>query len=229
MPRRFARRQRWRAITLSLFGFLLLLAAPARAESGCPAEPVEVEARYDKAEPEIDNTLPQPALQGVAGKGHHRGRALGLYKGELDAKAGSQFRFVARGEEVCLAVTRIEASVGYRDRRIWVIRERKPGTCAYDIVLGHERKHQEADDTVVEEFLPRLREALREAVQRLPDGPIPASGREAAMRRAKAAVEDAFHATVRELFTERERRQNAIDNPREYRRIAAACDPIRER
>jgi hypothetical protein len=216
-------------MTRFTLALLLFLPAAAWAEPSCPLVTPEIEARYDPVEPALDNSLPQPALQKVAGKLHHGGRTLGLYRGEIDAHAATQLRFWQRGDELCVAIARVEARLGYRERRIWVIRERKPGTCDYEVVLGHERQHQAIDDALLGEFLPRMREAVRQAVARLPDGPVPTDERDAALRRANAAVEAAFRSTMRDLSAERERRQNALDNPTEYRRIAAACDKLRGR
>src|SRR5690349_1327075 len=155
MARRFAPRQRSPVMRVLPVAFLLLLPAGAWAQSSCPAVTAAVAAHYDPVEPKLDNSLPQPALQKVAGRLHHGGRSLGLYKGEIDAHVDSKLQFWQRGDELCVAVARVDAHFGYRERRIWVIRERKPGTCDYDVVLAHERKHQAIDDAVIDEFLPR--------------------------------------------------------------------------
>ena len=50
----------------------------------------------------------------------------------------------------------IAVVISMRQRVIYGARERRPGSCDYDAVLGHERKHEAADDPVLAEHVPPL-------------------------------------------------------------------------
>ena len=52
-------------------------------------------------------------------------------------------------------------------RVIYIVRERHPGSCPYESVLAHERKHQATDEAVLVEHLPRLRRAAEDAAAAL--------------------------------------------------------------
>src|SRR6185312_5691798 len=112
----------------------------------------------------IDNSLPQPALQQIAGSAHHGGRTLGLYKAKLKATWRVGLRQRRDEQATCRWVTRVALTLALAERRIYVVRGRRPGTCAYDAVLAHERKHQAVDDALIREYVPLLRRAIEAAV-----------------------------------------------------------------
>jgi len=125
---------------------------------------------------------------------------------------------------VCRWIDEVAITITAAPRTIYVTRERRPGTCPYDSVLMHERKHQAADEAVIAEFAPRLKQKVARALAALrPPAPVPRSDAAAVERRLTAAVERAVNGELRALEAARHARQAAIDTPGEYRRVAAAC------
>src|SRR6266852_298575 len=181
------------------------LAAPSPAWAlTCPASRPAVQVSVKTAEPAIDNTLPQPALQKLAGKAYHGGRTLGLYRATIRARWHTRVGQRDGHGETCRWIDSIAIDIVAPERAIFIIRERRPGTCWYDSVLAHERKHQATDDAVLAEFAPRLEHAV-------------------AQQRLMAPVEEAVRRVLDALEAERRARQALIDTPREYRRVGAAC------
>ena len=178
--------------------------------------------------PTIDNSLTQPQLQLLA-EHRHPGRALGLYHAYVSGRFNARIQMRWDEGEACLWVARIALRIEAADRRIWVIRERHPGTCAYDVVLEHERKHQQVDEEVVAAFVPKLEKALAHRAAALGVVRVSAGEREAIQKRMLTAVNETFQAQMHTLQEERERRQQEVDTPAEYRRIGAACDPLRDK
>ncbi|HUH85081.1 MAG TPA: hypothetical protein VLX85_10755 [Stellaceae bacterium] len=200
---------------------LLLLALPAQAALSCPPSPAVIEIERAIEPPRIDNTLRLPALQRLAG--HPRaGRALGLYKARLAAHWTIAYRHADEGGQACRWIEKVVVKLSMPFRMIYIVRERRPGTCAYETVLGHEREHQAIDDAVVEEYRPRLRSAAMDAIRSLPAAVLRASGPGAAEQLA-APISAALERTLDALKREREARQKAVDSPEEYRRVNAAC------
>jgi hypothetical protein len=200
---------------------LALPALPAQAAPSCPPSPAVIEVKRAIAPPRIDNTLPLPALQRIAG--HRRaGRALGLYTARLEAHWTIAFRRDEKGGETCRWIERVVVTLSMPSRVIYIVRERQPGTCAYESVLVHEREHQATDDAVIEEYQARLRAAAVDAIEALPAAALTASDPGAAERLA-APVSTALGQTVDALKREREARQKAVDTPEEYRRVNTAC------
>ena len=201
----------------------IVLAAPARALTCPPSQPT-VEVAIKTAPPSIDNTLSQGALQKLAGKSYHRGRTLGLYHADIRARWRTRIGQRDGGSEACRWIDGLAIDLVTPARTIYVIRERPPGTCWYDSVLTHERKHEAADDAVLAEFAPRLERAVARAIAALPPmAPVAAGEVAAAQRRLMAPVEAAVRRELAALEAARSARQAAIDTPREYRRVAAEC------
>jgi hypothetical protein len=200
-----------------------LAAAPAEALT-CPASHPAVQLSVDVAKPAVDNTLPQPALQRLAGADHHRGRTQGLYRGAIRTRWRTRISEQRSVGLVCRWIDEVAIDITVAPRTIYVTRERRPGTCPYDSVLAHERKHQAADDAVIAEFAPRLKQRVARAIAALPPpAPVPPGESAAAGRRLTAAVERAVNDELRALEAARKSRQAAIDTPGEYRRVRAVC------
>src|SRR5690349_22241252 len=168
---------------IAALALVALAAVPAEAVT-CPASQPRVQLSLDVATPDIDNTLPQPALQRLAGAGHHGGRTQGLYRGGIRTRwqtriGGQQLAGVA-----CRWIDEVAITMTAAPRTIYVTRERRPGTCPYDSVLKHERRHQAADEAVIAEFAPRLKQRVARAIAALPPpAPVPPGDAAAVERR----------------------------------------------
>lgn len=204
------------------------VSAASASELACAASPPRTSMTLSLPPPAIDNSLTQPQLQRLAPH-RHPGRALGLYRAVVngDFDLGIEIRW--NETEACLWLSTIALRLEATDREIYVIRERRPGTCAYEAVLAHERRHEAVDAAVINAFGPRLEAALAQRAASLGIVRVAAGERDAAQRWLVSAIDEVFREQMRLLQEERERRQQAIDNAIEYRRIAAACDPLRNR
>src|SRR5216683_2229798 len=167
---------------------------------------------------------PARALQKLAGKAYHGGRTLGLYRATIRARWHTRVGQRDGHGETCRWIDSIAIDIVAPERAIFIIRERRPGTCWYDSVLAHERKHQATDDAVLAEFAPRLEHAVARAIAGLPEtAPVASAEAAAAQQRLMAPVEEAVRRELDALEAERRARQALIDTPREYRRVGAAC------
>lgn len=214
--------------TVAALAAFLAAGNAAASAPACGAEPPRIAVAESMPPPTIDNSLSQPQLQRIAAH-RHPGRSLGLYHATVNGHFDAQLEVRWDEGEACLRVASIALRVEAVDRRIWVIRERRPGTCEYEAVLTHERQHQKVDEAVVGSFVPMLREALARRAAALGVVRVQQSERDAAQKRLIAAIDETFQAEMRAMQEERERRQEAVDTPTEYRRVGAACDPLRDK
>lgn len=198
-------------------------AAPARALTCPPSKPdVTVELRVGA--PAIDNSLPQPALQKLAGERHHQGRTLGLYRAKLEATWRVAIGRSAQAGEACRWIDRVTVMLAMPSRVIYIVRQRQPGTCAYESVLAHEREHQAIDEAVLAEYRARVEGAVGEAILALPPAAaVPDAEGAAAQARLTQPVAAALKRVFAALTQARAERQAALDTPQEYRRVRAAC------
>jgi hypothetical protein len=209
------------APSLGIGAALVLAALPASAFT-CPASDPAVTVALAIPLPRIDNTLPLPALQKIASH-EHAGRTLGLYQAEIEAHWTIHFSRRRQGEEACRWIESVAVTLAMPSRVIYVIRERQPGTCAYESVLAHERKHQATDDAVIEAYRSRLTAAAADAIRAAPSAPVAPADADAAERRLGTLVSKALQRSFDGLKRERGARQRAVDTPAEYRRVRAAC------
>jgi hypothetical protein len=198
--------------------------APARAALACPPSKPAVAVVIEAAAPTIDNTLPQPALQKLAGKAHHGGRAQGLYRAAFKTRWHAVIGRRSDAGQTCRWIEQVTVEIAVRDRMIYIIRERRPGGCPYDSVLAHERKHQAADDAVLAEYRLLLQRSAERAITALPpSAPVPLAQGDKEEARLTAAIAAAVQRGLDAMSTARAARQIAIDSPAEYRRVRAAC------
>jgi len=198
-------------------------AAPLAAAS-CPAGAAQITLDASATEPTIDNDLTQPALQALAGGAHHQGRTQGLYRAEFALRSRIDFARTSQGDGACVWIEKLAVELAIVERKIYVVRKRRPGSCAYESVLAHERKHQAVDDALMREETPLIRQELEAALAALPPvAPVPPTEEHAARARLATAVKAALARALKTLDAERKVRQAAIDTPLEYRRVAAAC------
>jgi hypothetical protein len=202
----------------------LVAAAPAQAAVSCAPSVAKVAVEMDMPEPVVDNSLAQPALQNLAGSRYHGGRALGLYRMTLTIDWTARLVRSEANGRACLSIDNVTLHIGMPSRRIYIMRERHPGTCLYESVLDHERKHQAVDDEVMAEELPRLQATVEHAIAALPPTwPLPTAEADEAEHRLTAPVAAAVQRGWAELFAARAARQAEIDSPQEYRRVRAVC------
>ncbi len=210
--------------TLALFVLLSPLSARAATARVCPASKPEVTLLLRLPEAVVDNSLTQPRLQELSGKAYHDGRTMGLYRMELQYGIEAAVMAQESPAGLCQWIERVTVRVILSPRRIYVVRDRKPGTCPYDAVLVHERKHKAIDDEVFREYAPRLKRVLEAAIAGMPpELPIPASEEAANKMRLVAPLRQVFQTAIDDAMAERNARQTHLDNPGEYKRVGDAC------
>ena len=212
-------------LALALLVVLLgSFSARAATPRDCPASKPEVTLSIRLPEPTIDNSLPQPRLQELSGKAYHNGHTLGLYRMELQYGIEAVVMAQQSSAGLCQWIERVTVRMVLSPRQIYVVRDRRPGTCPYEAVLEHERKHKAIDDEVFRADAPRLQRALEAAIAHLPpERPVPAADAVDAKTRLVAPLKQVFQAAVDAVMAERNARQEHLDNPGEYKRVGAAC------
>jgi len=212
------------AVSLAPCLAILVAASAAAAQPLCPTPTADVRIELNVPAPAVDNSLPQPALQSLAGMRHHDGRTLGLYRTELKMSSTAHLAQHQVGDEICVAVDRVTVRISMPLRTIYIVRARQPGTCGYESVLAHERKHQAADDALLAEQVPRLRVEIADALAELPPrDSVPVDKAADASAELSKLIATVVKRSTSALFAARAARQAEVDNPQEYRRVRAAC------
>jgi hypothetical protein len=188
-----------------------------------PELDVTVEARRE--EPEFDHSHDIAWLTSRPGRAaapdERYTHALGLTQSALEPDFRAEWMMLARPEGgVCAALTTATVTLVWRTT-VYIAKELPWRSCSYREVLAHENKHVALDATLFDQFAADIRKAVERAAKSI--GIV----RETSAERAGAAIrkrlQRALGAVMDEFSERRNARQLAIDTPREYDRLAAAC------
>jgi hypothetical protein len=204
---------------------LLAAAAPALAQARCKAM-AEPGVRIDFVQPRPTlDTLPMAELrrQSREGLGEHE-YTLGLYKAELRTSMRVEFGTAADNKMACIGLRDVIVDMELADRRIYLARELRRGTCRYDATLAHEQQHARIDDVVFAREVPVLKAALaRAAAENGVVGPVPVGDLAAHRADISERMQRALRHELDRVSELRRHEQGAIDTPESYRREAARC------
>lgn len=178
-----------------------------------------VRRAYDRT----SRTLTAMPGRGHAPPGIAKGAVLGLstVRSGYWSEVGAIFSLAPRAR-VCGRLSSLRVRFGYEDRTVYVASELPRGSCIHKEVLDHELRHVAVDDTLLEEFLGKLRPRLEAMIARI--GPVYAASQNRAMSVIRGAVDRELEAITRDFSRERDRLQATIDTAEEYRRVTNSCD-----
>lgn len=148
---------------------------------------------------------------------------LGLGGGAYGLKSRMKFKIKKQGSLACVALDRVEGQfVAYPS--IMIARNFPKGTCEYNAVLGHEKKHVRTLLNFQREYAPKFKSRLKTIVRRN-KGPKIVSI--AQIEYAQAQIQDDIMRGIEEYFGQIKpivsARQKAIDSPQEYARVKKLC------
>jgi hypothetical protein len=221
-------------LTLSLF----LAAAPAMAlqANGCPdfAPPV-VNVNQLSVAPRLNDTFDLAGLRQLATENKKEFSStrhetpVGLTSASL--KLDSHFEISVRTTQgdplVCAQISALNLDFGFDDTTVYLARELPNGSCSYQTVLDHERRHIAVDQGIVAEAAPQMAALLGQAIAQI--GVIRASSGATAEKQINALINQYLHDLGTSLSVIRQKRQEIIDAPEEYERLSGACDGMLER
>jgi len=168
----------------------------------------------------IDNSVGYRSLTVMKGRARPGQYVLGLTRTESRVSINVGGRLLsdpASGYE-CIA-PHIEVRLTYPPIVVYVSREFRPGSCAYEEVLAHEMRHLNA----YLDYLPRVEARVRKALaQRFEGKPLyaPIGQAQGLLQRE---VDRGWMPYMKNEMTKVEALQAAIDSPQEYARLGKVC------
>lgn len=201
-----------------------LLSAPAHAQPACTAQrsaPPQVEVVLLDPQPRLSRDTTVSALHALSGLPqradfHH----LGVTVVRMEWRSEMQISLATSSDRICAVVARVRVTLAHVDHRILIAREIPQGSCLYEEVEMHERRHVAANRQA-------LRDAAVPARRALEAWALGAEAQAATAEGAREALASGLQATMRPLIAAVQERRDAanraIDSPEEYRRIARSC------
>lgn len=173
----------------------------------------------------IDNTVGFRSLTAMKGRApnqklNHGQVVLGLTRTESRVSINVGGRLLvdeASGYE-CIA-PHIEIKLYYPPIVVYISREFRPGSCAYEEVLAHEMRHLNA----YLDYLPRAEARVRQALaRRFEDKPLYARIGQA-QSLLQREIDRGWMPYIKSEMAKVEALQAAIDSPQEYARLGKVC------
>jgi hypothetical protein len=203
-------------------------AADTEARRTCPAMDQEfaVGLELRSAPVSYRNDLSTAEIDRLGGGLHRRQpgfKTTGLTVADLTYGMRMEYWQVAYRENItCLYPHKVEIDLGYRSTTVYVARQYGPETCPYDVVLDHERQHVAINRQVLDDYAPRIRNAVQKTVMKL--FPIAARSGKRAQNEARRKLEVALQKAVQTMIAERDRRHAVLDTPDNYRQTQSLCE-----
>lgn len=125
--------------------------------------------------------------------------------------------------QVCVHPKTVTVTVTYMPV-IYVASDYPHGSCRYNLTEEHEMRHVSVDTITINGFLPKIRQAVVDAVSGWHGvGPVD----ETQMEAVQNSLSDQLKAPVKKIFDQlqqtRRARQQAVDSRDEYRRLSTSC------
>ncbi len=200
-------------------------ATVAQATVECPGDPGidhDIELKIDIPEPRLHHDLGIAELNRRAPHGP-RQRVLGLAQAGLEFGWSVGFEWRQWGAGYCFWVRRTVLAIRQPSPDIYVAREYRRSSCAYQAILAHERQHMSNSRQQINRYLPQLRWVLTSL--RIPTGerPIFVTSAEAAKTAVRALMKELAEPLFREMSQALHAAQAKLDSPASYRRLRKQC------
>ncbi|MCA1855049.1 hypothetical protein LE190_03775 [Massilia oculi] len=168
----------------------------------------------------IDNSLSFRTLTAMKGRARPGQFVLGLTRTEsrVSIQVGGRLLSDPASGYECIA-PHIQVRLSYPPIVVYVGRELRPGSCAYEEVLAHEWRHLET----YLDYLPRAEARVRLALaRRFEDKPLYARIGQA-QGLLQREVDRGWMPYIKSEMAKVETLQAAIDSPQEYARLGKVC------
>jgi hypothetical protein len=201
-------------------------AAGASSSLACPWMPVSPRVDFSgffPGQPSIDQGLdPRQMAERATLPLGRTWTAGGLTAGryETSLEAATVLRPLPDGS-LCAQVASVSGRLTYTDFTVYVARTYAPGSCQYEVILGHEMEHVAIHRETYERYLPLIQARLEEAARTQPPFRVRHGGEAAAF--AVARLQEAVDPLLAALDAEAKRRNAEIDSPANYHRLTNRC------
>lgn len=174
---------------------------------------------------EYTKTQSSADLTKLHGQGAHNIAVGGLGGGLMGFKTELKFEILTRGRSACVTMTDLDVDF-FAKPTIHIASNFRRGTCEYNAVHTHEKKHVRELLKFVREVSPDVRARIKDEIKRMQTaiGPISEAEITKAQEFMQAEIIKEVESLNQELMPILSERQQKIDNPREYKEVSDKCD-----
>ena len=193
----------------------------ASCEGGFPDAPYDINVKIEFPEVPIDHSRSIKQLSSLHGRANSR--ILGLMKPDLRILTLPHADGAVVGDAYCFWITGFDVTLRYKRVDVYVAREYKQGSCAYNAILDHEQEHVRVARRNLLEYAPRIRSTLTSLL--IPTGaePVMVPSVEQAKVEVRAISDELLKPVYEEMVQSLHDGQAALDTPQEYARVRSRC------
>jgi hypothetical protein len=211
-----------------LFLCLLFIFMPIAGRAACgrdfatPNITVNIvpwQVREDRSRTQ-EQLTPMASRQSWLTPGHS---ARGIYNAALMHRVNIDFVEQDGGfaKGPCVGIKSLNVDLSFQNPTLYLAQELAWASCVANAVREHEKKHAAMDVQVLSEFAPALNADMVRWVD--VHRPVEASSGDEAKTIWQNNLQDYLKSQLQIFTNSRNRRQQGIDTPEEYQRIASAC------
>lgn len=200
-----------------LLATLLLNGTPPPAIPCHPKIAIDIGAIHNP--PSVNADFNREQLLDLAQKMHRMGKhmPLGFYFGRFGYTINVH---LVSPRTDCPTGVAIALTMGLFDRHIEIANDIPRGSCLYQTVLAHYRRHADADDRVFSQYALSVERALHNAPSNEILGNPPAA---TSAQKIKRSIRSIVEAALTSYNADRGATSNAVDTPHEINQFAHSC------
>ena len=146
----------------------------------------------------------------------------GLTKARFDATIDGDFIMIPlKNRHTCVLPREIRVVLGYKDIKMFVANEYRPGSCEYDAVLGHEKEHMKINLSTFKSELPAIKLKTNDFLQT--DFPMKLPSKNSDTR-ALERIQQALITHIRNMERKRDEMHAQLDSPESYQYTHSKCN-----
>jgi hypothetical protein len=151
-------------------------------------------------------------------------RVLGVTASKLRAGTATYYgNRPLEGEGVCFWVDHVEVTLRYEALDIYIASEYSRGSCQYQAILTHEKRHADVARTHLDDYVQTIRSVLSSLAIPKPRDPRLVESVTEAQQKTQATIEKLLKPVVARLRQDMDAAQKRIDSRAEYRRVETQC------
>lgn len=210
---------------LTLAGYQIECTMKQAPEITVRAKGLETEIDTSKSIRDLNAFKPSIDTKSPYGEGVET-HIEGMMHGQIGLRGGYMFATETYSElgKVCMYVSNVEV-IFEVDPKIYIAREYTPGSCHYNAVLEHERKHVKVDRMIVNKYTNIVVKAVNNTLKKVGyvHGPYDVSQLPALQKQIGGIVDSVIEQFYKNMNAERKALQQQVDSLEEYRRVDSMC------
>lgn len=195
----------------------------AQTTSNCSTyeEPrINITAQFDQPQYDFSKNIPSIlALENDHNHSIREGIPLGVTNYEKILSTNTRAKIIHEANNHgCMKIDQVDAVIGYKNVVVYIANEIPKQSCGFNEVMGHEQKHLNVNQKLLQEALPVIKQQILDQLR--PLGVFHSLN----INIPRTTMQETLTHIMKKFDDENTRRQQLVDSPEEYRRVSTSCN-----